>query len=107
MHVVETVIAQLRRAARSLLRRPALAVVALLTLGLGIGANAAIFSIVNVVLLKPLPFGNPERLVMVWSAAPNQGLAEGFAFSPRDRAYCTNQRMPSDIRRTGRTSTGT
>ena len=82
MPLVETVIAQLRRAARSLLRRPALTVVALLTLGLGIGANAAIFSIVDVVLLKPLPFGDPERLVMVWSAAPNQGLAEGFASYP-------------------------
>lgn len=82
MHVIETVIAQFRRAARSLVRRPAFTAVVLLTLGLGIGANAAIFSIVNVVLLKPLPFEDPERLVMVWSTTANQGLAEGFASYP-------------------------
>jgi ABC-type antimicrobial peptide transport system permease subunit len=82
MHVIETVIAQFRRAARSLVRRPAFTAVVLLTLGLGIGANAAIFSIVNVVLLKSLPFEDPERLVMVWSTTANQGLAEGFASYP-------------------------
>jgi putative ABC transport system permease protein len=70
---------QLRHAARSLSRRPVLTAVALTTLALGIGANTAIFSIINVVLLKPLPFQDPERLVMAWSTAPNQGLSEGFS----------------------------
>jgi putative ABC transport system permease protein len=69
----------LRYAARSLIRRPILTIVAIVTLGLGIGANTAIFSIINVVLLKPLPFRNPERLVMIVGTAPNQGLDEGFS----------------------------
>ena len=56
----------LRRAARSLARRPGLSLLAIATLGVGIGANPAIFSMVNVALLKP-PFPDPERLVVVWS----------------------------------------
>src|SRR4051794_11784140 len=82
MPVYMAFLTQLRRAARSLMRRPALSVVALVTLALGIGANAAIFSIVDVVLLKPLPFKDADRLVMVWSTAPSQGLAEGFSSYP-------------------------
>src|SRR5688572_1822916 len=69
----------LRQAARSLLRRPVLAVVGLVTLGLGIGANTAMFSLINVVFLKPLPFPEPSRLVTAWSTLPNQSLTEGFS----------------------------
>src|SRR5689334_2550574 len=73
---------QFRFAVRSLVRRPILSIVALVTLGLGIGANTAIFSVVNAVMLKPLPFHDPERLVMVWSTAANQGLRDGFSSYP-------------------------
>ena len=72
----------IRHAARSLVRRPMLAIVALVTLGLGIGANTAMFSIINVVFLKPLPFREPDRLVMAWSSLPDQALAEGFSSYP-------------------------
>lgn len=72
----------IRHAARSLVRRPVLAIVALVTLGLGIGANTAMFSIINVVFLKPLPFPAPEQLVMAWSSLPDQSLAEGFSSYP-------------------------
>ena len=57
----------LRYGARSLARTPAFTAVAILTLALGIGANAAIFSVTRAVLLAPLPYADPERTVAIWS----------------------------------------
>src|SRR6202789_2957742 len=62
---MEQTFADLRHACRSLLKTPGFSAVAILTLALGIGANIAIFTVVNAVLLRPLPFQHPERLVRV------------------------------------------
>jgi putative ABC transport system permease protein len=65
-----------RYGARTLVKRPGYAALAVLTLGLGIGANTAIFSVINGVLLKPLPYGHGDRLAIVRQSAPLTGQAQ-------------------------------
>ena len=68
----------LRFAARSLRRTPGFSAVTIGTLGLAIGANAAMFGVVDAVLLEPLPYGNVDRLVHIAATAPGSGLADEF-----------------------------
>jgi putative ABC transport system permease protein len=60
---MDSIIKDIRYGFRSLLKRPAFTTVAVLTIGLGIGVNTAIFSVINAVLLRPLPYDDPARLI--------------------------------------------
>ena len=75
----------LKFAWRQLLKNPGFTAMAVLTLALGIGANTALFSVVNGVLLRPLPFLRQERLVTLWESSQAQGV-EQQAVSPPDLA---------------------
>lgn len=80
---MDAIIQDLRYALRLLCKNPGFTAIAVLTLALGIGANSAIFSVINALLLKPFPFKNLERLVMVRERLPNQGL-KATTVSPAD-----------------------
>ena len=91
---MSTLFQDLRYGARILLKQPAFTLVAVITLALGIGANTAIFSLVNSILLRPLPFREPDRVVRLIQASPELGLdtwgvsqADFAAYRDQNRSF--------------------
>jgi putative ABC transport system permease protein len=92
----ELIAADVRYAFRTLRRNPGFAIVVLLTLALGIGANAAIFSVVNGVLLRPLPYPDADRLMVIWGDLRRPGINDipasaGEYVDYRDRSHAFEQ----------------
>ncbi len=95
---METIRKDLLYALRMLARNPGFSAIAVLALALGIGANTAIFSVINAVLLKPLPYNDPDRLVKIW------GQFEGIGI-PGNRNWISAPEF-EDIRRMNRSFSG-
>ncbi|HEV7890012.1 MAG TPA: ABC transporter permease [Pyrinomonadaceae bacterium] len=104
---MRTLLQDLKFGTRTLLKRPGFTLVAVLTLALGIGANTAIFSVVNAVLLKPLPFKDSERLVLVYETT--QAVPRDFVSVPDLQDYREGSRsfeefatfVPQSVNMTG------
>lgn len=92
--MLETWTRDFKHAARSLVRAPVFALVVVVTLALAIGANTAIFSVVSVVLLEPLPFSNADRLVHVGGTAPGTGQPEEFGV-PEELYFEYSESVPA------------
>ncbi len=85
---------EIRQVVRRLMRSPMFTVVTLLTIAIGVGANSAVFSVVNGVLLKPLPYPDPDSLISVWQTAPRLNLpklesspSDFFTFREENRSF--------------------
>jgi putative ABC transport system permease protein len=94
---METLLQDLRFALRASLKKPAFTLIVVLALAVGIGANTAIFSVVNAILLRPLPFKNPDRLVMVWMDNHKLGVDQDWHSYPNYVDYRDQNSTFEDI----------
>ena len=82
LKLLEAVWQDLRYGGRVIRKNPALSFTIVITVALGIGANATIFGVINAVLLEPLPYKDPDRLVRLWQSNPGQNQTEGLVSAP-------------------------
>ena len=94
---MQTIWQDLRYGARTLAKNKAFTAVAVLTLALGIGANTAIFSVVNAVLLQSVPYKDPGKLVFVWSTMISQGVPISGSAAPDFREWRTRNHVFEDM----------
>jgi putative ABC transport system permease protein len=87
----------LRDASRTLRRSPSFTAIAILTLALGIGANTAMFSVVNAVILRPLPYQDPDRLSMLWTTDPKRDIREEGTSYPTFLDWRSQSRAFADM----------
>jgi putative ABC transport system permease protein len=90
---METLLQDLRYGFRVLAKNPGFSSIAIITLALGVGANTAIFSVVNAALLRPLPYQDPDRLVYVWSAEKARGINQSTVSIPDLRDWRQQNRV--------------
>lgn len=95
VNAIESILQDLRFGLRMLRKKPAFTAVAVITLALGIGANAGVFSIVNGILLNPLPYPHPEQLVAIHESKPN--FPEGSISVPNFKDWKRNNRSFSKM----------
>jgi predicted permease len=101
---IDELLQDLRFATRVLLRDPGFAFTVIVVLALGIGANAAIFSVVDGLMLRPLPFHEPDRLVMIWEDAREVGFPKNTPAAGNYNSWKERNRTFSDIAATSGTS---
>jgi len=96
---MKTLLQDMRFAFRQMAKRPGFTLVVVLTMALGIGANAAIFSVLDAVLLRPLPYPEPQRLIKVWSRFTGIGMPndQNWVSAPEFRDYQQLNRSFSDL----------
>ena len=94
---METLLQDLRYTVRVLLKKPAFTAIVVLALAIGIGANTAIFSVVNAILLRPLPYKNFDRISMIWMDNPKLGVAEDWHSYPNYLDYKQQNQVYEDM----------
>src|SRR5258707_15804338 len=94
---MQSILQDLRFGARALARNKAFTAVAVLTLALGIGANTAIFSVVNALLLESVPYKDPGKLVFVWSTMISQGVPISGSGAPDFREWRRRNDLFADL----------
>jgi putative ABC transport system permease protein len=87
----------IKYAFRTLAKNPGFTAVAVLTLALGIGANSAMFSVVNAVILRPLPYHDPDRLAMLWTSDPQRDIREEGTSFPTFQDWRAQSRAFADL----------